>query len=237
MTTVNTQDNPVAPIVGAKDADAVIISSQQNTTNLVNYQIEKISTSDVYSLNSDSASKGGNLISITRTTLKIILESRTKFRVRTKSQFGAWSVWVNFTTRDKKYSSPHAITTLTDDTDSSAQTQGRKTLSGGSTIPQGGNRVIVVTNNAKSTEWDNARRGKNEKAPRKWGAATVTNTDTVYNGGQLQALDILTADNKHSTVDVPVVNIPTGAKVINVPRGKNARIRYTDRGATINTIG
>ncbi len=236
MTTVNTQNNPIAPLVGSRDADAVIIGSQQDTTNLVNYQIEKISTSDVLNLNSGSvALRGGNLISVSRTTLKIILESRTKYRARTKSQFGAWGDWVNFTTRDKRYASPHAITALTDDTDSTAATQGNKLVGSSTLIPQGGSRRIVVTNNAKATEQDVARRGKNELAPRKWGPVIVTNTDTVYNDGQLQS--IRTTNSKANTINVPVVFYARGAKVINVPAGKNARIRYTNRGAIVNTIG
>ena len=234
MATVNIQDNPVAPIVGARDADAVIIASQQSTANLVTYQIEKISTGDVYNIdNAMDSQKGGNIISVTRSTLKIILESRTRYRVRTQSQFGAWSPWVNFKTRDKRYQSPDAITLLSDDSDSSSQTQGTKIVNG-IRVSQGGNRTIAVANNAKATAHDNGQTG-GELAPRRWGSVTVTNIDTVYNDGQLQSVG--NGVRTPVYIHTHLTNTAKGATVINVPSGKNSRIQYTDRGATINTIG
>lgn len=247
MATVNVQANPESAIAGTRESNAVIITSEITVPGdggtLVNYQIEKISTSEVYNIDSlgtgfdrDHESEGGNIVDVTQKWLKIILEFRTNFRVRTKHQFGDWGAWVNFKTRDKRYQSPHAITSLTDDTDSTAQTQGTKLVGGSTLVPQGGNRVIVVTNGSKATEVDNVGRS-NERAPRRWGAVTVTNTDTVFNDGQLQNVDTINKLGKHETVDLPVVFTPTGAKVINVPTGKNARIRFTNRGAIVNTIG
>lgn len=237
MATVDIQNNPIAPIVGARDADAVLITSQQDTVNLVSYQIEKISTADSINIDSSmNSSAGGNIVSVSRTTLKIILESRMDYRVRTREQFGAWSAWVNFTTRDKRYQSPDAITSLTDDTDSSAQTQGTKVVSGNN-VAQGGSRVIAVANNAKATERDNAGRG-NERAARNWGPVTVTNTDTIYNDGQLQRTGTATLRNgDRVSIQSPIAFTNRGATVVNVPAGQGMRIVYTNRGATINTIG
>ncbi|KKK53307.1 hypothetical protein LCGC14_3096100, partial [marine sediment metagenome] len=106
-------------------------------------------------------------------------------------QFGSYGAWVNFTTRDKRYQSPEAISQLTDDTDSTAQTQGFKNPGDGSgLIPQGGNRTIVVTNNAKATETDDAAAVYN--TPRNWGNTTVINADIIFADGQLQRTGTVT---------------------------------------------
>lgn len=237
MATVDIQNNPIVPIVGARDADGVIIQSEEVSVNIVTYQIEKISTGDVINVDSTmNSSAGGNIISVNRSTLKIILESRTKYRVRVIEQFGAWSVWVNFTTRDKRYQSPDAITSLTDDTDSTAQTQGTKIVNG-NIVAQGGSRTIVVTNNAKATEVDN-NAPNNELASRSWGPTTVINTDTIYNDGQLLPTGTDTLPNgEQVSIRHPVAFTDRGATVVNIPAGQNARVTYTDRGATIDTRG
>jgi len=227
MTTVNLQNNPDIPITGSRDADAVIITSEIVDANLTEYQIEKIVTGDVYSINSDGTGwEGSNVVDVTKAWLKIILESRTKYRVRTRAQHDAWGPWVNFTTRDKRYQSPGAISDLTTDADSSAQTQGTKVDGNGHNVVQGGNRTIVVTNNAKAIETDNAAAGYNQ--PRNWGAATIHNTDTIFNDGQLQT----STEGKQ----VPVLFTDRGATVVNVPAGQNASITFTDAGATVNTV-
>ena len=225
MASVNLQNNPRVASVGTKDADAVIITSDIADANLTEYQIEKIATGDVININSDNATTG-NVVSVDKTQLKIILEFRTKYRVRTRAQFDSFGAYVNFTTRDKRYQSPEAVTQLSDDTDSTAQTQGFKTPDdGGPLIAQGGSRTIVVTNSAKATETDNAAAAYNQ--PRNWGAATVHNTDTIYSDGQLQA----STEGKQ----VPVLFTDAGATVINVPAGKDRAIVFTDRGATVTT--
>jgi len=230
MATVNLQNNPDVAIAGTRDADAVIIASDVfDADNLTNYQIENITTGEVINIDSNQAAiEGGNVVDVTKTWLKIILEPRTKYRVRAKTQFDVFTQgdWVNFTTRDKRYQSPEAITQLTDDTDSTAQTQGTKVLSGGGVIAQGGSRTIVVTNNAKAIETDNA--AANYNTSRNWGAATVHNTDTIFADGQLQT----STEGKA----VPVLFTDRGATVVNVPEGLNAPITYTNRGATVNTI-
>jgi len=241
MATVNLQTNPDVAIAGTRDADAVIITSNvtpPGVGTLVNYQIEKITTGDVININSDgTGTEGGNVVDVTLTWLKIILESRTKYRVRTKAQFDiVWGAWVNFTTRDKRYQSPGAISDLTTDADSTAQTQGFKNPGdGGPLIAQGGNRTIVVTNNAKATETDDATNTYN--TPRNWGNTTVINTDTIFGDGQLQPTGrVRLQDNSEVFVQAPVAFTDRGATVVNVPAGQNAPIEYTNAGATVNTI-
>lgn len=242
MATVNIQNNPQSSLAGTRDMDAVIIQSERVTPKIVTYQIENIATTDVINIDSrmNDQSVEGNLVSVNSAVLKIILDFRTKYRVRTQQQTaqgrgGTWSAWENFTTRDKRYQSPDAITTLTDDTDSSAQTQGTKLNARGQSIAQGGNRTIVVTNNSKATEVDNDR--ANEYQPRTWGPVTVVNTDTVFNDGQLQPTGRVRLENGLKVfVDSPIAYTDRGATVINVPAGRNAPIRYTNRGATITTV-
>ena len=179
MAIVNIQNNPQSSLAGTRDADAVIIQSGIVTSRIVTYQIENMVTGDVINIDSrmNDQSVEGNLVSVDSAVLKIILDFRTKYRVRARAQGagggdGQWEIWSNFTTRDKRYQSPDAITELTDDTDSTAATIGRPRR-----------RVIVVNNSAKATEVDNAPAAYN--VARNWGPATVTNTDTIFNDGQL----------------------------------------------------
>ena len=215
---VNIQDNPsIGPVV-SKDADATIITSgiSTNTTSItddgfyVYYQIENIATGEVVNVNSAMNSQhGGNLVSVNAATLKIILKSRTKYRVRTKREYQSYGSWVNFKTRDKRYQSPDMITQLSDNTDSTAATP--------TTV---GKRTVVITNAAKSVEVDNTPAAYN--TDRTWGPVTVTNSDTVYNDVQLYRGN-------------PIVYTNAGATVINVPAGKNSPVKYTNAGATITT--
>ena len=225
MATVDIQNNPVVPMVGSRDADAVIITAEQGEPpGLVAYQIEKIVTGDV--INVDSAmngNAGGNIVSVNKQTLKIILTSRTDYRVRTRAWPAPWGAWVSFTTRDKRYQSPDAIYTLTDDTVLSAVT-------GGS---QGGSRTITVTNGAKATEVENDPTTSNFK--RNWGSTTVTNTDTIYNDGRLQATGrTIVVNGVSQNIETPVLATNRAATVHNIPAGANAKITYTNRGATID---
>lgn len=230
MAIVNIQDNPISSLAGTFDMDAVIIQSERVTNRIVTYQIEKIVSADVINIDSRmNTSAGGNLVSVNSAVLKIILESRTKYRVRTRQQTatgrpGTWEAWTNFTTRDKRYQSPDAITELTDNTDSTAATIGRS-----------GRRTIVVINSAKATEVDNDAAAYN--TARNWGPATVTNSDTVFNDGQLQPTGRVRLENGRQVfVQSPVAFTDRGATVVNVPEGRNAPIQYTNRGATITTV-
>lgn len=238
MASVNIQANPPTVAVGTKDQEATIITSGITTGQLVMYQIEKIATQTIININSNASLvnaggvKGGNITAVSNTSLSIILEPRTKYRVRAKAQYDGWGPsWVYFKTRDKRYQSPDSITQLSDDSDATAQTQGIKFLHSGSsgTVPQGGNRTIVVTNSGKATEADNSPAAYNQ--PRNWGPVTVTNTDTIYNDGQLQATGVVAGIN----VRHPIAYTARGATVINIPVGKDIPIKYTNRGATIYT--
>ncbi|MHA2279540.1 MAG: hypothetical protein ACXAC5_01425 [Promethearchaeota archaeon] len=226
MATVNIQENPAIGPQGTRDGDAVVITSEIVTDNLVYYEIENITTAEIITINDAmSTQEGGNIVDVTKAQLKIILPFRTDFRVRTRAQDGSFGAYVNFKTRDKRYQSPEAVTQLTDDTDSSAQTQGTKVDSGGHLVAQGGSRTIVVTNNAKAAETDDSPAGYNQA--RNWGPATVHNTDTIYNDGQLQT--------STEGIAVPVLFTDRGATVVNVPVGQDAPIVFTDRGATVTT--
>lgn len=217
-TTINIQENPIVVMAGTKDADCAIISSGfASTTFRTTYQIVKRSTAEEYNVDTRDATilTNGNIRALNTAELRIILESRTKYRVRTRNAaetntpLGAWSSWVNFTTRDKRYQSPEAITQLTDDTDRTA---------GSSEHDQ--NRRINITNNSKATVSTTTR------------GATVINSDTVYNGGQLQRR---TGESNANAPHHAVIDTVTGATVVNVPDGENRRIIYTRRGATITT--
>ncbi len=233
MATVNIQNNPLIVHVGTKHAEATLVTSQISAgTTLVQYQIEKISSGEVLNFDSrtDASCCKGTVVAARKDALGVILESRTKYRARARAQFGAYSAWVNFTTRDKRYSTPHAITQLTDDADASAQTQGIKIV-GNARIAQGGRRTIVVTNNASATETDNGRASYN--APRKWGPTTVVNLDKVHNDVTLQSRgkqnDSEGTSSFLGTAQVPVRFTNAGATIV-----VDNTIKYTNRGATIN---
>jgi hypothetical protein len=235
MASVDIRSNPTIVATGTKDSEVTTITSDIDSGDLVMYQIEKIATGTIININSnaDVTNEGGvrcgNITAVDKVHLSIILEPRTKYRVRTKAQYGAWGAWVNFKTRDKRYQSPDSITQLSDDSDSTAQTQGFKIPSSGNAIQMGGNRTIVVTNSGKATEVDNSAAAYGQ--PRNWGAVTVTNNDTIYNEGQLQATGVVDGVHVHH----PIAYTDRGATVINIPEGKNNPIKYTARGATIYT--
>lgn len=222
MSNINVQANPIPTVAGVRDSDAVIITPGAVTAHgeeHISYQIEKVVTGDRYRIwSSMTAIEGGNVINVSRTSLKIILESRTKYRVRVKGQEeDNYTGWVSFTTRDKRYQTPDAIYSLTDDSDSTAETE----------PAHGGlNRTIVVTNNSYATEQENVSVAYGET--RQWGPVTVINTDPIYNGMSLQR------EPGRNRIR-PVAYGGRGATVTNVPDGQNNRVIYTDRGATIRT--
>lgn len=154
--TVSLQSNPTVSNAGTKEADATIINSGE-TSGTVIYEIQHRNTRESLIIdNRITVANYPQVVSITSAQLQIILPFRTKFRARVKQYAGDWGDWVNFTTRDKRYQSPDAITQLTDDTDNTATAKR--------------NRRIVVTNNAKATVVNTTA------------GATVTNTDYGYNG-------------------------------------------------------
>lgn len=207
---IDTQDGPIVSHVGSRNAETTVITPV-SSGNVMKYQINNENTGETLTIQSNLVSldldtlSNANLVSVSNTELKIILPSRTKFRVRDSSNFGGtWTAYTTFITRDKRYQSPDAITQLTDDTDSTAATTGSS----------GGSRTITVTNNATSTVV-NSNNG-----------AVVTNLDKVYNDGQLQ----LTGGGVRIAVDYT----DAGATIVNVPEGKNNSITFTNAGATVD---
>lgn len=199
MTLIDIQDNPVVAKQGTRLSDATIIESEIVTSNTVHYQIEDRSNGVQINVNSTSdVSNTANVIAVSSTRLKVILKERTKYKVRVKDGNGSWGSWVNFKTRDRRYQSPDNITQLTDNSDSTAGT----TKSG---VSNGGNRRIVVTNNAKAAVTIHSVLTSTNKGAR------IVNSDTLY------------ADT------TSITNTSRGAKTIN-----DTTIVYTNRGATIN---
>ena len=140
--TVNVQSNPKISVAGTSTADAVVVTSGfTNRTGDVVYQFERMDRTSSFSISSKALAATASrpqVISISSTSLTIILPFRTKFRVRASQRNGAWTSWVEFKTRDKRYQSPDAIRQLSDDSDSTAWRRG--------------NRQIIVANSAKATE-------------------------------------------------------------------------------------
>jgi hypothetical protein len=199
--------------VGTTSTDSTEIFSQlsEDTSELVTYQIEKMVSQDTITLNSD-ATVGGNLVEISKKKIRIILESRTKYQVRVKSQYGAWSAWVQFKTRGKRYQSPDAITQLSDNTDRSAVTNGPGKHPDGT--PLGRNRTIEVLNGALATVTDTVA------------GALVVNEDPVFNDTQLQVIK----DNTGTKRKFPIRYTDRGATIVN-----DESVTFTNRGATINS--
>lgn len=156
ITSVDVQNNPLVRTTGTPAADMTIINTNEDSGVLVTYEIQKRDGSDKFKIASTLDVKNiPQIDSVNGSKLKMILRERTKYRVRMSAN-GVTSAWFKFKTRDKTYKSPHAITSLSDDTDDTA------TVKGG--------RTIVVTNAAKAVVVDN---GKN---------ATVTNSNDFGNG-------------------------------------------------------
>lgn len=159
---VNNQDNPLVANTGISTSDNTIIYSDF-TNGRVDYQIMRrdeqpiypgVNTISVSTVDGSSAFADVNYVGSNR--LEILLSFRTKYKVRNRRNLGAWSSWFNFTTRDKTYKTPDAITYESIGDDTNPQ--------------QKNNKRITVTNNAKATTAYTAR------------GATVTNTDNGFNG-------------------------------------------------------
>lgn len=153
---ISLQTNPIVSAVGTKTADATIINSDF-TSGRVDYEIRTYNTRRLSRFSTGmSTTRYQQIVSVTAATLTVILKHRTKYQVRVSNNSGSWSDWTTFTTRDKRYQSPDAITQLTDNTDDTARQKNR--------------RRIVVTNSAKATTTKTAR------------GARVVNTDLGYVG-------------------------------------------------------
>lgn len=154
---IDTQPNPNPSKVGTRAADATIIYSGITGGGVIVYQLVKKNGNDqTITLTSNVDISGYNqVVSISDTKLEIILDFRTEYRVRIKNASGDWGLWTTFKTRDKRYTTPDAITQLHDDTSTTAKDNGV-------------NRIINVSNTAKARVITTAR------------GATVINTDTGY---------------------------------------------------------
>ncbi len=157
---IDVKNNPIRSVVGQKASDETLIRSGE-TNGPIRYQIQRFDqvgtltkTASIEVSSNDDITKSGVILETSVEELRIILESRTKWRVRIKRNEFPWSKWKIFRTRDKRYQSPDAITQLTDDSDASAA--------------QKKNRIINVTNSAKAVVVNTTR------------GATVTVTDTGY---------------------------------------------------------
>jgi len=113
--TVDTNDNAGISNVGTDAGNATIISSGFTGTTSVQYQIGSqdgiMDTINVVSTN--NVSTRPQVVAVSVTELQILLPERQALRVRVRQGSGAWSAWVNFTTRDKSYKSPDIFTKAT----------------------------------------------------------------------------------------------------------------------------
>jgi len=217
MPTVNIQDNPLIRFVGTKASLTTIITSQA-TFDFVEYQINDVGNDT--SMLIDTRTTGDNIHKVSSTELKIVLKDRSKYKVRVRSRSssvgGAWtnySGWVSFTTRNKKYSTPDAITQLTDDTDK--------------TVIYNGARTINVTNSALATV---TFTGPTRAV--KGTGATVVNLDPIHADVILQNVRGLPTKPEHGGTDrQPVRFTNKGATVI-----ADDTVKYTPAGATITNF-
>lgn len=137
--TVNTQCNPVRDAQGTKESDATVITSGE-TTGTILYKIARLDgQGEIIVGTGADTTKLPQVVELTATNLKIILPSRTWFKACISKDGGAYGAWSEpFHTRDKKYSTPDAITQLTDTEKTSDPTDH-------------GSKTITVTNGAKAT--------------------------------------------------------------------------------------
>lgn len=159
--TVTVPENPDRNNVAKTSADAVTINSGF-TTGPVTYQVRRrdrqglVMERTVSLTNSTPGPEDfPQLISRSVRSVTVILPFRTHFQARCRQAGGAWTAWVDFKTRDKRYQSPDAITQLSDDSWRNPTNKVSKT--------------ITVTNNAKATITNTSR------------GAHIVNTDNGYN--------------------------------------------------------
>ena len=152
--TVNVQNNPNRANVGTEASKATIITSGF-TDGTVVYHIQKMLDPSVTLVVSSNHSLSQHVLAVSSSELQIVLQARTRYRVRARRGLGAWTAWVVFKTRDTSYATPCAASYLSDDNDNNAEETGSVTIN--------------VTNSAKATIVNTSE------------GATVTNTDTLYN--------------------------------------------------------
>lgn len=151
--TISSQDNPNTWLAGTIEGEATIINSGFSNGTVL-YEIDRVDGDGdpmLFGSTDANSERFPQVVSSSAATLKIILPFRTSFKVRVNQNGGAFSSWKTFKTRDKKYSSPGAITQL-----SVVQSE----------TSAGAN--VIVTNSAKATETATSA------------GATVVNTDKSY---------------------------------------------------------
>lgn len=146
--TFNYHENPVASDLGLPATEAVSIYSDLIATHWEVRRKDRQGTSFTVAANAIPTT---NVVSVSRSKLKVILSTRTKYQVRIRYN-QAWQEWVDFKTKDKRYDTPSAI----NDVDTEV-------------VPKRRGAAVIVTNNAVQNVV-NTNRG-----------ATVTNTKRVYN--------------------------------------------------------
>ncbi|KKL23487.1 hypothetical protein LCGC14_2424880 [marine sediment metagenome] len=158
---VNLQNNPTPANAGKTEANAVAINSGFSN-GVVTYEIRRfdrqpmdMNKSQTLSIPTNTSRSYNDVVLLTSSQLQIVLPHRTLFEARAQRNSGTWTAWVQFTTRDKKYSTPGAVSQISDD----SKTQDPTVK---------GSRTITVANNAKATVATTAR------------GATVTNSDNGY---------------------------------------------------------
>lgn len=168
MVAVNVQENPKVSVVGKSNAEATIITTglpwmpSWLGLTVITYHIRSMDAQHNFRLSSHmDIANHPQILSISRTQLKIILPSRQWYKVRIKNGSQDWTRWVNFKTRDKTYVTPVAIYTANADFDDNPKKRG--------------NKEIKVKTVGKSTIRTNVT-GRHPGCP------VVYNTDTQYNG-------------------------------------------------------
>jgi len=160
--TVNTRTNPTPLNIGTDASKATTIISGF-TTGVVTYQIQaKDESSELITVLSDiTVTDYPEITSVNATRLNIIVRGRIQYKARAKQDAGAYTAWVNFKSRDKVYTTPDAITQLSDDNQLNAVEKGSVTIN--------------VTNSARSSEVDSST--GTEVTLNDFGYVTTTNIE------------------------------------------------------------
>ncbi len=124
-TTVTTQGNATVSQTGNDDSKTTIINSGFNDPDVnVEYHIQRADRSeDIHVYSNMDITNVPDVTLLNQSTLKIILPGRLQYRARTRQVNGSFGAWTGFfKSRDRIYTTPDAITQLTDTehTDSTA---------------------------------------------------------------------------------------------------------------------
>ena len=143
--------NPYRDEIGTETSNEVLLNSGETTAPVI-YEVRRKDRSDATIRVRSGAAATALISSCTAAQLSIRLLGSTKYQFRIKTAAGVWSDWLNFKTRDKKFSTPTTAGYLS--YEEAAVTNGAR---------------INVTNSSKSIETVTAT------------GARVVVTDTGYN--------------------------------------------------------